>query len=315
MEFIRSENRKPSHDPNTRHCLYGLDADLVGSVCLWAYVMMSLLLKPSLDDYTLLPSVLKMMLGLTSHEPNFSLLREEVRFGGKKNQKRWISLMFKSFLFSSSPFVNPALFLYFKDNCSGGNNFSPTSLVSHEGVHWLRVLWAQGETQTLPHTHTHTHTYMHGKPRWLMETKHVLSMPGKFGQKMLCLNVTWICLCVFFFCFLFFFSQKHIGSDYDLERIIDDWILMGFLVGNDFIPHLPHLHISHDALPLLYKTYISVLPSLGGETRTQMNQLRVAHKISSICKKFLDAIFQVTCFLLSVVCVGRACLYMSAILV
>ncbi|KAF0047399.1 hypothetical protein F2P81_001032 [Scophthalmus maximus] len=50
---------------------------------------------------------------------------------------------------------------------------------------------------------------------------------------------------------------NHIGSDYDLERIIDDWILMGFLVGNDFIPHLPHLHINHDALPLLYKTYIT----------------------------------------------------------
>lgn len=63
--------------------------------------------------------------------------------------------------------------------------------------------------------------------------------------------------------------QNQIGSDYDLERIIDDWILMGFLVGNDFIPHLPHLHINHDALPLLYKTYISVLPSLGGETLTQ----------------------------------------------
>ncbi|XP_038673078.1 5'-3' exoribonuclease 1 isoform X3 [Scyliorhinus canicula] len=52
--------------------------------------------------------------------------------------------------------------------------------------------------------------------------------------------------------------------EYDLERIIDDWILMGFLVGNDFIPHLPHLHINHDALPLLYKTYIEVLPTLGG---------------------------------------------------
>lgn len=39
---------------------------------------------------------------------------------------------------------------------------------------------------------------------------------------------------------------------------------MGFLVGNDFIPHLPHLHINHDALPLLYRTYISVLPELGG---------------------------------------------------
>lgn len=63
------------------------------------------------------------------------------------------------------------------------------------------------------------------------------------------------------------FFQNKMGSDYDLERVIDDWILMGFLVGNDFIPHLPNLHINHDALPLLYKTYMSVLPSLGGKTR------------------------------------------------
>ena len=71
--------------------------------------------------------------------------------------------------------------------------------------------------------------------------------------------------CILIYVLLF---QNQLGSNYDLERIIDDWILMGFLVGNDFIPHLPNLHINHDALPLLYKTYISVLPSLGGETRT-----------------------------------------------
>ncbi|XP_033993069.1 5'-3' exoribonuclease 1 isoform X2 [Trematomus bernacchii] len=143
MEFIRSENRKPSHNPNTRHCLYGLDADLI-------------------------------MLGLTSHEPNFSLLREEVRFGGKKNQKR---------------------------------------------------ITAPEET---------TFHLLH------------LSLMREYID------------------YEFSGLRSHLGSKYDLERIIDDWILMGFLVGNDFIPHLPNLHISHDALPLLYRTYICALPTIGG---------------------------------------------------
>lgn len=143
MEFIRSENAKPSHDPNTRHCLYGLDADLI-------------------------------MLGLTSHEHNFSLLREEVRFGGKKSQKR---------------------------------------------------ITAPEET---------TFHLLH------------LSLMREYID------------------YEFSALKEHLGDNYDLERIIDDWILMGFLVGNDFIPHLPNLHINHDALPMLYKTYISVLPSVGG---------------------------------------------------
>ncbi|XP_072264021.1 5'-3' exoribonuclease 1 [Pyxicephalus adspersus] len=143
MEFIRSEKAKPDHNPNTRHCLYGLDADLI-------------------------------MLGLTSHEVHFSLLREEVRFGGKKNQKR-------------------------------------VSTPEETTFHLL----------------------------------HLSLMREYIGYE--------------------FSSLKNkISFEYDIERIIDDWILMGFLVGNDFIPHLPHLHINHDALPLLYRTYISVLPELGG---------------------------------------------------
>uniref|UniRef100_A0A8C5SGQ9 5'-3' exoribonuclease 1 n=1 Tax=Laticauda laticaudata TaxID=8630 RepID=A0A8C5SGQ9_LATLA len=142
MEFIRSEKTKPDHDPNTRHCLYGLDADLI-------------------------------MLGLTSHEPHFSLLREEVRFGGKKSQR------------ASAP-----------------------------------------EETTFHLLH--------------------LSLMREYID------------------YEFSPVKDKISFPYEIERIIDDWILMGFLVGNDFIPHLPHFHINHDALLLLYRTYMTTLPELGG---------------------------------------------------
>ncbi|XP_065061196.1 5'-3' exoribonuclease 1-like [Rhopilema esculentum] len=141
MDFIRYEKSKKDYDPNTRHCLYGLDADLI-------------------------------MLGLVSHEPHFSLLREEVRFG--KQSKRVTK---------------------------------PEETVFH-----LLHLSLMREY-----------------------------LDFEFGE-----------------------LKDKLPYGYDLERIIDDWVLLGFLVGNDFIPHLPQLHINHDALPFLYKIYIETMPKLDG---------------------------------------------------
>ena len=61
------------------------------------------------------------------------------------------------------------------------------------------------------------------------------------------------------------FLRTVLPFEYSLESLIDDWILLGFLVGNDFLPHLPHLHINKGALTELYDIYKKELPTLGGE--------------------------------------------------
>lgn len=131
MEKIRHDKAKPDYDSNIRHCLYGLDADLI-------------------------------MLGLLSHDPHFAILREEVTFGRQKKSKE---LSDQRFYLLHLSLVREYLDLEFDD------------------------------------------------------------------------------------------AKDSCNIPYDFERVLDDFILINFFIGNDFLPELPSLLINDGALPTILQSY------------------------------------------------------------
>jgi 5'-3' exoribonuclease 1 len=57
--------------------------------------------------------------------------------------------------------------------------------------------------------------------------------------------------------------EPTLPFDYNLERVIDDFILLAVFVGNNFLPNLPDLHIHENGLERLFDVYKTVLPWLG----------------------------------------------------
>ncbi|KAI5969618.1 exo2 [Candida margitis] len=134
QEFIRALRSQDDYDPNLRHCIYGLDADLI-------------------------------MLGLVSHDPHFSLLREEVTFGNRKTSSGPKDVTDQTFFLLHLSLLREYLSLEFKE------------------------------------------------------------------------------------------VEEQVNFEYDFEKVLDDFILIMYVIGNDFLPHLPDLHLNKGAFPLLLSTF------------------------------------------------------------
>lgn len=75
---------------------------------------------------------------------------------------------------------------------------------------------------------------------------------------------------------------------YNLENVIDDFVLMCFLVGNDFLPHLPGLDIRMGGIDMLIAFYKKTLPKLKGyltnECEVNLANLEVFFRDLSRCE-------------------------------
>ncbi|CAN8071157.1 unnamed protein product [Agarophyton chilense] len=185
MDFIRKWKKSPNFDPQIRHCMYGLDADL-------------------------------MMLGLVVHAPHFTLLREKVRY---RKKQRKVPVMTGTdsdadeFQLLEIALLRDMLFLEFKRQDS------------HDP--WMRAKGRRRPSKL--EMNALKVTFPDGNPDFAGSEK-----------------------------------AKNPGFRYDSRRIVDDFVFMCMLVGNDFLPNIPHLDIAEGAINLMFRIYKHMLPSWGG---------------------------------------------------
>lgn len=244
LEFIRHEKHKPNYNPNTSHCIFGQDGDLI-------------------------------MLGLAMHEPHTCLLREEVVFdqSRKKAIARIAKLENERLLKSENNNMDDDTVIEGLGSSDGEtsaasstdwNEMTVVQLKSHlrdrnlpvsglKKVLVQRLLDYEQEQQqeeveqtpsstqedqqqqptTLPPLSGAVQGYIHNAN---FELLHISILREYLGLE-------------------FEVSEFYPNSRFELEPTIDDFVFMTFFVGNDFLPHMPALDIGDEAFDLLFYAY------------------------------------------------------------
>eukprot|EP01071_Lankesteria_metandrocarpae_P003055 Lankesteria_metandrocarpae@DN2724_c1_g1_i1.p1 len=82
------------------------------------------------------------------------------------------------------------------------------------------------------------------------------------------------------------FEQDALPFPYDFERCVDDFVMLCFFVGNDFLPHLPSLSIHKGSIDQMILLYTHVLPKFDNylTNEGQMNVKAVKHFVSFLAQ-------------------------------
>jgi 5'-3' exoribonuclease 1 len=59
------------------------------------------------------------------------------------------------------------------------------------------------------------------------------------------------------------FRNDLMSFPFDLERVVDDFILLCFFIGNDFLPNMPGIDIAEGSLNIMFEIYKDLLPDFG----------------------------------------------------
>nr|PIL97085.1 putative 5'-3' exoribonuclease [Toxoplasma gondii COUG] len=196
MDFIRQQRKSGEFCPNLRHVLHGADADLI-------------------------------MLGLATHEANFSILREAVVDRTPEQVCSACGAVGHSAencpASSSVQAPDDRAFRVFEQDKRGLKRH-----LEARGVE-LREDWATG-------LESHRRAW---KPLQMLQLPVLRE----------------------YLAYEFITSQEE-GQSFDLERCIDDFVFLCFLCGNDFLPHLPHQSIQRGSIDALVQLYLQLRPQV-----------------------------------------------------